>query len=77
MPLNHLTTQKSFTLKQLQVDRAKAVFITDKGIYGYNLAGCTLSEIEIDDCAESRIEIIAEHIEADWETALLSCLLSD
>ena len=64
-------------LKQLQVDRAKAVFITDKGIYGYNLAGCTLSEIEIDDCAESRIEIIAEHIEADWETALLSCLLSD
>jgi hypothetical protein len=59
------------------VDRAKAVFITDKGIYGYNLAGCTLSEIEIDDCVESRIEIIAEHIEADWETALLSCLLSD
>jgi G3E family GTPase len=64
-------------LKELQVDRAKAVFITEKGIYGYNLAGSTLSEIEIDDCAESRIEIIAEHIEAEWETALLSCLLPD
>ena len=64
-------------LKQLQVDRAKAVFITERGIYGYNLAGSTLSEIEIDDCAESRIEIIAEHIEADWETVLLTCLLPD
>ena len=64
-------------LQQLQVDRAKAVFITERGIYGYNLAGSTLSEIEIDDCAESRIEIIAEHIEAGWEPALLDCLLSD
>ena len=64
-------------LQQLQVDRAKAVFITERGIYGYNLAGTILSEIEIDECVESRIEIIAEHINEGWETALLGCLVSD
>ncbi len=47
----------------LQVERLKAVFITEEGIFGYNLTSDTLTEIEIDDCFESRIEVIATKLD--------------
>jgi len=61
-------------LSGLEVERLKAVFITDLGVFGYNLTRDTLDEIELDDCAESRIEIIAEHNDPQWESELFACL---
>lgn len=59
-------------LTGLRAERMKAVFITDDGVFGYNLTQDALTEFELDDCMESRIEIIAERIEPEWETALLA-----
>ena len=51
----------------------KAVFITSTGIFAYNLTRDALTEIEIDDCMESRIEIIADQIDPVWEQELMDC----
>jgi len=61
-------------LKGLRVERMKAVFITHDGIFGYNLTRDALQELAIDECPESRIEVIAERIEGDWEQQLTACL---
>ena len=64
-------------LNSLEVERLKAVFVTDKGLYGYNGTSGALSQIEIPDCEESRIEIISsainDAISDKWETQLLLC----
>lgn len=57
----------------LSVERMKAVFLTEDGVFGYNLAGDGLTEIELDDCLESRIEIIATKTFENWEQQLLDC----
>lgn len=62
-------------LVELEVERMKAVFITGDGIYGYNLTPDGLQEVELDDCAESRIELIADSIDDQFEAQLLSCEL--
>ncbi len=61
-------------LARLQVTRVKAVFITTQGIYGYNTADDDLLEVELDECNESRMEIIASQIEKSWQQDLLNCL---
>jgi hypothetical protein len=61
-------------LASLKVTRVKAVFITTQGIYGYNTADDGLIEIELDECNESRMEIICSQIEKNWQQELLSCL---
>jgi len=61
-------------LSGLEVERLKAVFITESGIFGYNMTPDALTEVGMDDCAESRIEIIAEQINPDWEQALRDCI---
>jgi len=53
----------------------KAIFITEQGIFAYNMVADVLQEAAIDDCMESRIEIIAELINPHWEASLLNCLL--
>jgi len=58
----------------LSVERLKAVFVTEQGVYGYNLANDTLTEIILSDCLESRIEIIATTINDIWEGQLLACI---
>lgn len=60
-------------LNGLEVERVKAVFVTDKGVYGYNGSSGTLVQIEIPDSDESRIEIISDRILNDWEAQLLLC----
>jgi len=55
-------------------ERIKAVFITDIGIFGYNATPDALNEIELDDCFESRIEIISESIDDSLEILLLECI---
>ena len=61
-------------LKEIDAERMKAVFITDEGIFGYNLTRDALNEMELDDCMESRIEIIASNVDELWEDKLLACL---
>lgn len=60
-------------LSGLDAERMKAVFITEEGIFGYNLTRDALTEIEIDDCLESRIEIIAHERDPSWEPQLMDC----
>jgi len=60
-------------LNGLEAERVKAVFVTDKGNYGYNVTADSLAQIEIPDSGESRIEIISDSINPDWETQLLLC----
>ncbi|MBO1255013.1 GTP-binding protein [Alteromonas sp. 5E99-2] len=58
---------------RLQVERMKAVMITSDGIFSYNLVDSTLVETELDDCVESRIEIISRELEPNWQSILLDC----
>jgi len=69
--------QKLFSFfNGLHVDRMKAVFITDAGIFGYNITADALTEIELDDCLESRIEMISENLDDSLETQLLACIVA-
>lgn len=61
-------------LSGLDVERMKAVFITQTGVFGYNMTSDALTEVEIDDSAESRVEIIAKAIDPTWEAGLSACL---
>ncbi|UTW46291.1 GTP-binding protein [bacterium SCSIO 12696] len=61
-------------LSGIVAERVKAVFITESGVYGYNLTNDALTEIELNDCLESRIEIIASEISEQWEEQLFACI---
>ena len=52
----------------------KAVFITNEGVFGYNLTADALTEIQLDDCLESRIEVISVKLDNSMEAQLLECL---
>jgi G3E family GTPase len=54
----------STLLSGINAERVKAVFITDMGVIAYNKADGVLTEIEIDDALDSRIECIAMTSEA-------------
>ncbi|MGX9416221.1 CobW family GTP-binding protein [Vibrio sp. WJH972] len=60
---------------QLNVERLKAVFITYDGIFGYNLTKDGLTESELDECSETRIEVIADSIDEELENRLLQCII--
>jgi hypothetical protein len=55
-------------------ERIKAVFITNVGVFGYNATSDALNEFVLDDCFESRIEIISESIDDSLEIQLLECI---
>ncbi|MGF1765277.1 CobW family GTP-binding protein [Aliivibrio kagoshimensis] len=61
----------------LKVERMKAVFITPDGIFGYNLTEDGLTEVELDECVESRIEIISDSIDTVLESQLLECMVNN
>lgn len=61
-------------LKSLGVERVKGVFITRAGIFAYNGTRDGITEVDIDECTESRIEIIAESVDDGWEQQLKHCL---
>lgn len=60
-------------LSGLEVERMKAVFLTHEGAMGYNLADGSLKEMALERVEESRIEIIAESIDNEWESQILAC----
>ena len=62
-------------LISLDAERAKGIFITDSGKFGYNIAGESITETKLSDCQESRIEIISAQLSNDWGRQLLECLL--
>ncbi|EOD77502.1 putative metal chaperone [Grimontia indica] len=66
----------SLLLHDLDVERMKAVFITDDGVFGYNLSESNMLEMELDDCVESRIELIAQVVDVSFEDKLMGCLSS-
>ncbi len=61
-------------LRRLGVERAKGVFITGEGVFGYNMTTDTISEVELDNCLESRIEIISRDGTFVDENDLLACI---
>jgi G3E family GTPase len=63
-------------LTGLRVERMKAVFITDAGVFGYNLTADALTETVLDECLESRIEIIAVNLDESVEAQLLACVMA-
>ncbi|WP_353573060.1 GTP-binding protein [Candidatus Albibeggiatoa sp. nov. BB20] len=58
----------------LDVERMKAVFITEQGMFGYNLTSDGLTEMELNQCVESRIEIISLQANEQWEEQLFFCI---
>lgn len=77
------TSDKVFNRKRLlpfltglRAERMKAVFVTNAGVFGYNLTSDSLTEVELDDCLESCIEMISvEHFDDLLQTQLLACLV--
>ena len=61
-------------LSTINAVRIKAVFITPEGIFAYNTVDDDLVEIELDECSESRIEIICHQIDEDWQASLLALI---
>lgn len=61
----------------LMVERLKAIMITHEGIFSYNIVDDAITEKELDDCLESRIEIIATNLNPNWEQALVACQTLD
>lgn len=63
-------------LNGCEEERLKAVLITEQGVFGFNKSGAVLTEIELDDALDSRIEIIHEReIDQDaWQDRLLSAV---
>ncbi|MEL0649756.1 hypothetical protein V6248_20520, partial [Pseudoalteromonas agarivorans] len=49
---------------------------TDEGIVGFNLAEQTLTVTPLNDCQESRIELIAIQINSMWALQLMICLIN-
>lgn len=74
-------------LDKLKVERLKAIMITNEGIFSYNIVDDAISEKELDDCLESRIEVIineqvaskegADDISGMWEQQLVACQLDE
>ncbi len=64
-------------LNGIRAERMKAVFITESGVFGYNLTPDALTEVELDDCLESRVEIISTQVNEEWEEQLMKCILTD
>ena len=62
-------------LKGINAERMKAVLITEKGAFTYNLTSDALVEHALNDCNESRIEIITTDINENWEAQLMACLI--
>lgn len=58
----------------LRCERVKAVVITADGVFAYNGSEDIVTEMELQDCAESRIELISQSAEEGWEARLLDCL---
>ncbi len=62
-------------LSGVEAQRAKGIVITNNGVFAFNYAQGTLNEFAVDDCLESRIEIITEEGCEQWHEQLMGCLI--
>lgn len=62
-------------LISMNAERVKGVFNTDEGPVGYNIAGESITQTELHDCPESRIEVIATELSDEWGRQLLECVI--
>jgi len=65
----------SVFLKDIRVQRMKAVFITNHGKFSYNCTPDGLTEEVLNDCLESRIEMISEYVDDKLEAQLMDCII--
>lgn len=63
-------------LSKIKGERVKAVFVTDKGLFAYNLTADGLTEQTLNDCTESCIEIIAKEPNEHWQEQLMACVIA-
>ena len=63
-------------LSRMRAERMKAVFITSEGVYAYNATTDGLTEYELDDCLESRIEAITHNNDQLSEMDILKCIVA-
>ena len=64
-------------LSHLPAERVKAVMITDQGVLGYNRVDDELHVVAMDECIESRLEVIATDIQPEWQQQLMNTLLQN
>lgn len=67
-------TKLNAFLASLNISRLKAVFNTSEGAYGYNIVDDNISEVKLTELDESRIEIICQQVNDDWQQQLLSLI---
>jgi len=58
----------------VHAERLKATFITNEGFFSYNLTRDSLTEMPLEHCDGSRIEIISDQPDDSWEASLFKCL---
>lgn len=61
-------------LNGVDADRIKAVMNTENGVFGYNMADGSLTELALFGRGQSCIEIICKSASDVWESQLLQCL---
>ncbi|MEM7206653.1 MAG: GTP-binding protein [Pseudomonadota bacterium] len=61
-------------LSGLEVERMKAVFSTNAGVFAYNLSNDALTEMRLQSCLDSRIEIISHEVDDHWHAQLSACM---
>lgn len=61
-------------LSGIEAGRVKAVMNTDEGVYGYNVADGSMTELALFGRGQSCIEIIGASINTEWDAQLLQCL---
>ncbi|EAR10114.1 CobW family GTP-binding protein [Reinekea blandensis] len=61
-------------VEQVDVTRLKAVFLTNQGAVGMNKTEDGLQLTRVNRSLESRVEVIADHLDPAFENELLACL---
>jgi len=59
----------------LGAELVKGVFNSDEGAYGYNIAGDFKTQTQLNDCQESRVEIMSTQLSDEWGRQLLECVI--
>ena len=59
-------------LNQVNSIRLKGVFVTEKGLFGYNSSADALQESSLNQCENSQMEIICDEINPSWQQSLLN-----
>ncbi|MEL6722260.1 MAG: GTP-binding protein [Pseudomonadota bacterium] len=62
-------------LRNLPAERIKGVFNTDEGAFSYNIVGESITQAPLQNCPDSRIEVISRKISDEWGRQLLACVI--